>query len=229
MKRLTAWSFSRWSKYDTCPQQAKYTYIDKLPEPESPALANGSQVHDVLAAYVRGDLPLNDPVPGWTYFESLLKQLRSLDPIVEAEWGYTRAWGPTGWFGSDTWFRSKLDAAVLYLDDGEADVVDYKTGKPRPKDSQEQGELYFLSVLRRYPQVQRVTVRFWYLDVGVEMPADQRETVYRFDRSMAAGLMDKWTKRAERMLSDAIMPPKPGQHCKWCSFAKSSGGPCKYG
>lgn len=226
-KPLTAWSFSRWSKYDTCPQQLKFSAIDKHPEPESPALANGAQVHDVLAAYCRGDLPPNDPVPGWTYFADLLKQLRSMDPLVEQEWGYNRTWGPTGWYGNDTWFRSKLDAALIY--DSEADVVDFKTGKPRFKDAGEQAELYFLSIVKRYRNVRAVTVRFWYLDVGVEMPESDREKVFRFSVDMAPDLMAKWTKRAERMLSDKIMPPKPGQHCRWCAFAKSSGGPCKYG
>lgn len=221
---MKAWSYSRYNTYETCPLQAKYKFVEKRPEPPSPALENGDAVHKTLSQYMRGDLPVNEPVPGWTYFAKLLQDLRSLEPLVEQEWGYTSEWKPTGWFGSDAWFRSKLDAAVVY-DDGDADVIDFKTGKPYEKATAQQSELYFLSIVCRYPQVQRVTVRFWYLDV----PQEGKESVYRFTREMAAEMLKRWTKRAEKMLSDRIMAPLPGQHCKWCPFAKSKGGPCKYG
>jgi CRISPR/Cas system-associated exonuclease Cas4 (RecB family) len=222
---LNAWSFSRWSSYETCPRQCKYKNVDKLPEPESPALENGTSVHNTLSQYVRGDLPENTPVPGWTYFEGLLRDLRSLEPqLVEEEWGYTADWKPTGWFAKNVWFRSKLDVALDY-DDGDVDVIDFKTGKPYETATSQQAELYALSVFCRYLHAQRVKVRFWYVDVAQE----GKETIYRFERGMAADLLKKWTKRAEKMLNDAIMAPLPGQHCKWCSFAKSKGGPCKYG
>jgi CRISPR/Cas system-associated exonuclease Cas4 (RecB family) len=221
---LTAWSFSRYSTYDTCPLQARYKFVDKLPEAPSYALENGASVHNTLSQYIRGDLPANEPVPGWTYFEKLLRELRELEPIVEQEWGYTKEWTPTGWFGNDTWFRSKLDAMLDY-EDGDVDVIDFKTGRPREKESAQQAELYFLSIVCRYYHVQRVKVRFWSLDVEQK----GKESIYRFDRSMAPEMLKRWTTRAEKMLNDRIMAPLPGQHCKWCSFAKSKGGPCKYG
>lgn len=223
-KPLTAWSYSRLSTYEKCPKQAEYKYIEKLPEPESPALENGKRVHETIAQYLRGDLPANDPIPGWTYFASLFRQLRDLEPLVEQEWGFTRTWDATGWFGRDTWFRSVLDAGLIY-EDGTADVIDFKTGKPYEQDTAKQAELYAISVARRYPQVRTITVRFWYVDLAQE----GKEAVYRFNADMVPALLAKWTERAERMLTDKIFAPKPGQHCKWCAFAKSAGGPCKYG
>lgn len=221
---MNAWSFSRWNDYDKCPQKAKFKYVDKIKEPENSAMANGSAVHDTVAAYLRRDLPENDPIPGWTYFEKLYKELRSLKPLVEQEWGFTKKWTPTGWFGNDTWFRSKLDSAVVY-DDDSADVIDIKTGKPHPEDTSSQGELYAISIFLRYAQVQRVAIRFWYVD----LPQEGREVVYRFTRDMLSDIVSRWTKRAERMLSDARMVPRPGMQCKWCFYAKSNNGPCKYG
>lgn len=219
---LTAWSFSRWKTYNTCPAQAKFRYVDKVPEPSSDAMDRGTEVHTQIAQYLRGDI--EGPIPGWTYFESLFRQLRALNPLVEQEWGYNSKWGITGWFGSDTWFRSKLDTAVLY-EDFTADVVDFKTGKPRPDETALQAELYALSVFARYAVATHVTVRFWYLD----LEQAGKEVVYRFSKAMVPALLDKWTKRGEKMLNDTIMAPIPGQHCKWCPFAKSTGGPCKYG
>lgn len=225
MTLLTAWSYSRLSAYEKCALQAKFKYIDKLPEPTSDALERGSQDHETLAQYLRGDqdAALN-AIPGWAHFGSLLNDLRSLEPQVEQQWGFNRAWEPTGWFGKDTWFRSVLDAALVYGDDT-GDVIDFKTGKPYPQDTAKQAELYAISMVRRYPALTHVTVRFWYVD-----PQQKgAEAVYRFSHDQAEAAMPKWEKKAERMLSDEIMAPRPGEHCKWCPFAKTKGGPCKYG
>lgn len=229
MTVLTAWSYSRLSTYEKCALQAKFKYIDKLPEPSSFALENGSRVHDQLAQYLRGDLPEDNPyapsvIPGWTYFGRLLNDLRGLNPEVEQQWGYDRAWKPTGWFGKDTWFRSVLDASLVY-DDNTADVIDFKTGKPYAADTAKQAELYAVSMVRRFHNLTHVTVRFWYLDLAQK----GAEAVYRFSREQAEAAMPAWKKKANRMLSDEIMAPRPGEHCKWCPFAKSKGGPCKYG
>lgn len=224
-KKATAWSYSRYSCYKTCGAQYNFRYNEKLPEESNPAMERGEEVHKLLAAYVRKDIPAYNPrdtapIPGWTYFGELLNELRDMDVLVEQEWGFTDRWKPTGWFGDDTWFRSKLDVGLVY-DDGTADVIDYKTGKERAEHG-EQAELYALSVFCRYGQIKNLVVRFWYLDSG-------GESVHRFSQDMAESLLKKWTKRAEKMLMDSLLVPSPGYHCKWCSYAASKGGPCRYG
>lgn len=218
MGLINAWSYSRWSTYDKCPKQAQFKYVDKLSEEENAAMIGGKEAHDEIAEYLRGDR--QGPVRGWEHFQVLFEQLRDLEPLIEQQWGFRVNWTPTGWFAKDTWFRSVLDAAVIY-DDATADVVDHKTGKSHPSHAQ-QAELYAVSVFLRYPHVARVTVRFWYLDSGAE-------SVYRFGKRDADGIIATWTKRAQKMLSDTLLAPRPGAHCNWCSFAKSKGGPCKYG
>lgn len=219
MGLIKAWSYSRWSDYDKCPRLAKYKHVDKLQEPENDAMIGGKEAHDEVAAYIRGDHP--GPVRGWKYFKALFDQLRELRALVEQQWGFTKEWRTTtSWFGNSTWFRSVLDACVVY-DDNTADVVDHKTGKPYPTHAQ-QAELYAVSVFIRYAQVQRVTVRFWYLDSG-------EESIFRFARTDMQDIIDRWTKRTRPMLNDEIMAPKPGHHCGRCAFSKSAGGPCSYG
>jgi hypothetical protein len=222
MGLIKAWSYSRWSTYDTCPLQAKFKFIDKIPEDENAAMIRGSKAHDDLAAYLRGDIP-DDVAPGmigWDHFGELLEGLRELEPLVEQQWGFNSKWCPTGWFGKDTWLRVVLDSAVLY-EDGSADVVDHKTGKARNEHAR-QAELYAVAMMLRYPSVNQVTVRFWYLDHG-------SESVYRFGKIDVEGLVAKWSARVKPMLNDTIFAPKPGQHCKWCYQAKSVGGACRYG
>jgi hypothetical protein len=222
-KRVTAWSYSRWSDHAKCAALYKYKYIEKLPEAESEALERGSAVHLQIAQYLRGDLPPNDPIAGWTYFEALYRELRDMDPSIEQEWGFTDRWTPTGWFADDTWFRSKLDCFLPY-DDDTADIIDFKTGKPRPETSM-QAELYAVSAFRKRKNLQAVTVRFWYVDLEQE----GKEVVYRFNREMAGEIIAKWTKRAEKVLMDKIFAPNPAYHCNWCAYSKKKGGPCKYG
>jgi hypothetical protein len=220
MGLITAWSYSRFSDYDKCPQLAKFKHVDKLKIEENDAMRGGSEAHEDAAAFIRGDHPGGEELRGWKHFANLFTQLRELEPLVEQQWGFTKDWKPTSWFGKSTWFRSVLDVCLVY-EDNTADVVDHKTGKEYPSHAQ-QAELYAISVFLRYTQVQRVTVRFWYLDSGAE-------SVFRFARSDAPEIIERWTKRVQRMLSDKILAPKPGEHCKWCDFAKSKGGPCKYG
>ena len=217
-KRITAWSYSRWQDYEKCPRLAKYKHVDKLREPDNPAMGRGLVVHDELADYLSkgGEIP----EAGRQYYTTLLQELRALDPIHDQEWGFTNRWQVTGWFAKDTWFRSKLDVCIVY-DDNTADVVDFKTGKDAPSHML-QAELYAVSVFIRYANVSHVTVRFWYLDHGPE-------SVYRYSRSDLKELQAKWEKRTLPMLNDEIFAPRPGQHCKYCYQAKSVGGLCQFG
>lgn len=217
-KRITAWSYSRWADYDKCPQLAKFKHVDRLKEPENPAMENGNKVHNELAEYLSkgGDVPES----GRKHFADLVRQLRELQPIHDQEWGYTSDWNVTGWFAKDTWFRSKLDVCVVY-DDNTCDVVDFKTGKDSVTHAL-QAELYAASVFLRYKNISHITVRFWYLDLGTE-------SVFRFSKSDLGELLSKWEKRTKPMLSDEIFAPKPGRHCGYCAFAKSKDGPCAFG
>lgn len=221
--KIIAWSYSRWADYEKCPQLAKFKHVDKLKEPENDAMKGGLLAHDSLAdfltAYPVSVQVLEVPEVG-KKFVDLLRQLAELQPLHDQDWGFTNQWRPTGWFAKDCWFRSKLDSAVVY-DDNTADVVDFKTGKESPTHAQ-QAELYAISVFVRYAQVSHVTARFWYLDHGTE-------SVFRFSRSDLDELIAKWEKRVEPMLNDTIFAPRPGKHCKWCAFAKSQQGPCKFG
>lgn len=226
---VVAWSYSRFSDYDRCAALYGYKHVQKLAEEENAAMERGNIVHKTLAQYVRGDIPLENPmstapIPGWTYFGNLLNELREMDPLVEQEWGFTNRWRATGWFSNDTWFRSKLDVGLIY-EDNTAEVIDFKTGKKRPE-HKKQAELYAISLMCRYPQIESVSVRYWYLDVRERKDA---ETVYRFSKENAVSLLKLWTSRAEKMLADKILAPNPGAHCGWCSYSKSKNGPCKYG
>jgi len=220
MNAITAWSYSRAALWEECPLKFKLKHIDKMPETQSPAMARGDKIHKQMAAYVMG----TGPAPAEAAkFDRLSKELAGMPAevkCVEQQWGFSKSWRPVGWFGKDTWLRVILDAGVVYPD-GTADVVDFKTGKKYGSNN-DQMELFALATFCRFPHVSDVTTRLWYLDSGEEEVAEFKQD----DRGL---MIDKWEQRVAPMFADTVFAPRPNDKCRWCSFAKSKGGPCKFG
>lgn len=227
-KRLIrAWSFSRLFQYERCPRSAKHKFVDKLEDPPGPAMARGSQIHDLAETYVKqGDV---QEVPYQLgVFGDEFKDLREryaqqgegrLD--VEAELAFTASWEVTGWFDKDAWCRVKID--LLDLDPPEEAeeqprVVDYKTGTPKGYHEQQLG-LYALASMVAWDDLEEVSAELWYLDTG-----DIVSRVY--GRDEVGDLREHWEGRARQLLEDVSFPKKPGNHCRWCPFHRSKGGPC---
>lgn len=217
--KVTSWSYSRLSDFETCPRRFRYKHLDKLPEPRGPSLERGIRVHEDCAAFLAGKL--RQPTSEIESFGvGMFEMLRSLNPFVEQQWGFTAKWRQTGWFAADTWLRVALDAAVLYPDDTGL-AVDHKTGK-KYGSNDDQMELYALAFMCRYPQVKKVETRLWYLDSGDEEIAE-------FTADDKSALREKWNRRAAGMLSEQVFPARPNPKCRFCAFAKGAGGPCEFG
>ena len=218
----TTWSFSRWQTWENCPLKYKLQFVDKLPVPQSPAMARGNDVHKALAAYLggEGDLPpeVKDPFQKQLYAEMRAQPAK----LVEQQWGFDRRWGQTQWFGKAVWLRSILDVAIFYEDDS-AHVVDHKTGKVYG-DNADQMELFGLTMFERFPLKTKngVKTTLVYVDAGQEQSQD-------FLAADAAPLRIKWESRAERMLADRQFMARPNEKCRFCPFSRSAGGQCRFG
>ena len=216
MKRPTAWSYSAYALYSQCPLKYKLEKIDKLPQPENPAFVKGHAWHKKAENFLRG---VEKTLPAeLVKFELSFQQLKTLEPLVEQQWGFDAGWKPTEWFGKDTWFRSVADAAVLYPDNT-AETIDHKTGKAYDT-NEEQIETQALSVMCRYSEVKSVTARLWYLETG-------QEVVREFGVSQRDELKAKWAAKVGPMFADTRFAPRPNSRCRWCAFSKYAGGPCK--
>jgi RecB family exonuclease len=218
--KITAWSFSRWSTYDNCPFQARCRYIDKLPEPEGPALVRGGAIHKIAEDYVSGPrtkkrMPL-DLVTFVDEFHALRKERRYVR--TELQLAFTSDWKLTGWFDHDTWLRVKIDA--LKKISSHLTIIDYKTGRVR-EGYEPQLELYALAGFLGYDDARTIDTQLWFLDHGVQK--DERYTAEQLEM-----LRETWTERVRPMLRDRRFDPNPGDHCRWCAFSKSKGGPCKF-
>jgi len=216
--KLEQWSYSRYALYKQCPAKAKYKHIDKLPDPGSPAMERGTEIHALAERYAKGDLK---KLPAeLAKFKAEFLALKKLNPLCEQEWAFTKEWKPTGWFDKECWVRVKTDAAYE-LESGEAHVIDHKTGKVRTGEYAEQMELYALAGLLMFPKARQVWTRLWYLDHGEEETA-------LFMRKDLPMLIRKWNARTKPMLSDERFAPRPGYYCGWCPYSKEKGGPCKF-
>lgn len=221
--QITAWSFSRLGDYRNCPQKAKFKVIDKLKEPESDAMAEGTRVHKLAEDYTLSTKAKPALPKELKLFAEEFKVLRKLAGVeCEAEWTFTKEWTRTGWFDGNAWLRIKVDAHCYDPVQKRVLVVDHKTGKMRDKD-REQLELYALAAMLIYPEATGVDCQLWYLTLGELITENfevQKDTVKK--------LRAKWEKNAKPMLTDRKFKPTPNALCRWCHFRKQNGGPCEF-
>lgn len=241
--RITAWSYSRETDYEGCPAKCKFKSIDKLPEPKSDSMTEGSCIHMLCQSYTTGAVgKLFDEIAEYAAeFESAAKgklpselecfaeEFKALRKIkkklmVEQELAFTRTWDPTEWFamhGPDAaWCRIKMD--LLYQDSPTtAQMVDYKTGKVDAK-HKDQLSLYAIGAFLSLPAtVTRVDCSLWFLKHGDVMSQ-------AYSRDQLPALIKTWEKRVAKMLKDTSFKPTPGNSCRWCPYSKEKGGPCKF-
>ena len=217
--RITRWSFSRWSTYETCAFRAKLLYLEGRKESSGPAAKRGVEIHTKAEKYLAGKPKLRLPAE-LKKFDKFVKALKKETTLqVEQDWAFNEGWLVTSWMDADAWLRMKLDA--FYIAPGQRGVVvDWKTGKVYDK-HKDQGNLYALAALIRNPELKEVDVIFAYLDSGIKQE-------WNYQRTEMQELKDYWRRKTKAMLKDRAFVACPSYACRWCSFAKAVGGPCQY-
>ena len=220
-RKITQWSYSRWKTYTSCPRKAKYCYIDRLPQPSSPAMDRGTAIHKMAEDFLRGTHKAAKKE--LRHFKAEFTQMRVMGAKPELEMAFSKTWKPTGWFDAETWVRIKVDAlAVRQTGQGhhEVLVIDFKTGK-KYDDHNEQLSLYALGGMLANDLADKVRTQLWYLDSGEVL-----EDSYNY--SQLEALKSQWIRQTKPMLSDTKFAPLPSRSCLWCPFSKAKGGPCEF-
>jgi len=230
---IKQWSFSKLSVFEQCKFRAKLQYVDKIPEPERPlppgktehANDRGSRIHDSAEFYIRNNCKL---IPELSKFEQEFEALKTLFKAgkvsLEGEWAHDREWLPAAWNSSTTWLRLKLDAFV-HVSKTHAVVIDYKTGRLYGNEIKhaEQGQLYMASVFVRYPELETVTVEFWYTD-------QDDITSVTYTRAQGTHFLKKYTNKGDLITSCTDFPANPNIFsCKWCPYGPKGTGHCTKG
>lgn len=215
---VDSWSFSALEQYELCPAQYAYQRIAKIPTKPKRYFEKGLRVHKQLEAFVisRGTIWLTDEVKKEVDF---VKEVANLNAPIEVEqkWGFAKDWARTSW--DRAWFRVVIDVLFSHAD-WTADIVDWKTGGKRDE-SKDQMELSALSVLWRR-NVSDVTTHLVYVEKGGHLVAD-------YSYAQRAELTAKWEARAAKLFEETEWRPRPSDKCALCDYAKSKGGPCRYG
>jgi CRISPR/Cas system-associated exonuclease Cas4 (RecB family) len=229
-KKVTAWSFSRYSDYKACPAKFKYKHLDKLQEPPNAAMARGTAIHKLAEDYVKGELRT---LPAeLKLFAPEFKKLRAEKvKFVEDSWAFRSDWTETTWNDwTGCWLRVKLDAAYTNVKHNALVVIDHKTGKYREEKNSEyleQLELYGVAGLVQHPNIDVVSPRLWYIDHGKIHPDPDEEEIEYFRKDEKL-LRKKWEAKVKPMFTDSSFKPTPGAACTYCHYRKSNGGPCKF-
>lgn len=229
---LTAWSFSRYMDWRACPAKFAYKHLQKLPEPPSPAMARGAEIHKMAEDYTNGKL--RTLPQELAHFKDRFAKLRKEKvKMVEEQWAFKADWTLTSWNDwSGCWLRVKLDVAYINVEHNALVPIDHKTGKFREEKNEEyllQLDLYGTAGFAQVPTVDIASPRLWYLDLGRVYPdPEQDEPEIEFLKKDARAMQKKWEARVAPMFRDRTFKPTPGDACRFCHYRKSNRGPCKY-
>lgn len=250
-KKITSWSFSRYSMYVQCAFKAFLVFIKKEKEPKNDAMERGNQIHEAAEHFIKGliarvpaelKLVADDLKRLRKLFKDRLKLgLKGMAPVVEEQWCWTKEWVETQWDNWNyVWVRVKIDVG-WWETETRFRVRDWKTGKFREDKNNEyleQLELYALAVLLKFEHCQEVVPDLSYVDQGIIYPPEDEPMI--FTRKDIPRLKKLWEKRVKPLLNDVKFAPRPNQFCPGCYFNSSTtygfgknkkskpAGPCKF-
>jgi RecB family exonuclease len=227
-------SFSRLSRFETCPLSYKLHYIDKRqPEPGLP-LRFGKLIHAVIERLVREAVddersgPLSEDRAlalyrdGWTaegltgvdVFQEGLEILQRFvreqavlehRNVLAVEKEFRLPVGPFTVLG----YIDRVDC----LDGETVEIIDYKTNRQLfardEVDTSLQMSLYDLAARRLWPWVKKVKLTFWMLRHGIRQQTDR--TPEQLDAALAyVETLGKQTETATQY------PPRLNTNCSYC-------------
>lgn len=229
LRTITAWSFSRLVEdYEPCHYKAYLLFVEKRPKPDrkdeksEQMRLRGKVVHEGAEQFVRGERV--DIVPELESRAQKLHEYRAYfeqgKAEVEQDWAFNQDWTPTGWFDADAWSRIKLDVFINFGAEGIVD--DWKTGKKFGNEVKhaQQGQLYGIGAFMRYPELEKVKVRFTYVD-----HPPKTDTEREYTRAVLMRMLPSWNSRGLAMTTATSFPAKPSKiACRFCPFGPNNGG-----
>lgn len=221
MSLIKNWSYSAFQTWSSCAAKYKYSRIDRLPEPPSPAMERGNSIHLKCESYLKGTL--YGMPPEMEKFREEFQELKARGAVAEQDWAFDRSWEPVPW--KEGWLRGKADAHLVEGDT--LYIVDFKTGGIYDA-HKSQGELYSVMGYCMYPEVKNFHVEFWYLDKD-----SLGNSPFTYSLKTVKKMGARWNERALQMMDETEFNPYPSKDgCRWCPFrsdktlANGEPGPC---
>jgi hypothetical protein len=225
---LNAWSFSRLYTYRRCPAWFKYQNLDKVPQPPVPAMERGSTLHKRLEVFIKDPAKRRLPTE-FKLIAPMMRKIAKLNPRAELELAFDPKWRQVDWFAPTVRLRIKIDL-IYHSSPDVLCIVDYKSGRIKPEEHQEQLRLYKLAALLTEAKgVSAITTGVWYIDhesvprLLSTTTADSYATTLKSEQRY-------WEGAAKALVADRRFKPTPGPNCAWCpysfrKFNSATGGP----
>lgn len=218
MGKPIAHSYTSITSFETCPRRHYLLRVVKaVVEPPSEALTWGNTVHKALENRLRDKTRLPQGMASYEPYAAKL-EAKPGELLVEEPIALDADLKRVDWWDKTAWLRGKLDVAVV---NGQtAGIFDWKTGKRKPDNDQMQ--LFAALALTVYPEVEKVTTGFIWLQDG----KFDKEV---FTRDQKFGIWQNFLPRIERIESAHAQdkwPPKPSGLCRaWCPVGRKL---CEY-
>jgi len=205
------WSYSSLKLFEQCPRKYYHLRVAKDFKEDDNAehLMYGKRFHEAAEHYIRSGTPLPEY---FLFAKSALDGLNQFpgEKLCEHPMGITKDLRPCTFDSPEVWFRGIADLLILNRAQGEARVVDYKTGKSAKYADPDQLELMSLCVFKHFPEIKRVKSGLLFVIANSLVKS-------RCDVSQQTVLWEKWTTRHQRLkiaMDNDVWNPRPSGLCR---------------
>lgn len=204
------WSYSMVKDFDTCPKQYYHKRILKeIPFVETEQIRYGNEFHKAVELYINDEIAL----PKHFEFakEAVDKLLTRGDfYVAEIEGAVTEDSVPTRYWGSDAWYRAKVDLFIRNQEKKIGYAIDWKTGGNPNYADPNQLEANSLILFRKYPEIDKIKG-------GLFFVLKSKLLTYEFHKKDYPQIWSKWVKKHKRVVDahkTGVFNPRPSGLCK---------------
>jgi len=204
-----AHSFSSLEMFEACPKRFYHLRVAKDVKPEDSAASEaGTRDHEALEHCIKDGTPLP---PHLQKHEQKVRLIREsgYEVVAEQELAINKELEPCEWWHPDVLLRVKADVA-LYTGTRAA-VLDWKTGKRRPKPFQL--ELGAMAQWIHFPKIKSTEAAFLWLK---EDASDKYSYTREEDYERILAKFTRKVDKVEEVAAEGVWQAKPGYHCNWC-------------
>lgn len=203
-----AWSYSAVDLYELCAK--KYYHlkvIHDVKDDDSSYSKEGKLIHKALKERVIDDIPL--PLP-YRYMEPMAHRfaIHTGEKHGEVQLALDRNFQPCDWFDKNVYVRSIID--LLITKGNNALVVDWKTGKVRPK--YDQIKLAAAVLSKQMPELKKFSLAFVWVKhrelTGIKIEVGDLDEVW-------ADYLER-ADEIEAAIKTTTFPATEGPLCRYC-------------
>lgn len=226
-------SYSKITKYETCPLSFKYAYVLNIPTPDNASLSFGIAIHETLFDYhskksMGKNISLEDLLNVYKnkwiplgYLEQEHEKLRfeSGEKLL-TEYFNKHKDENIKHLGLEKWFNIKIGKEKFIgkidridkLPSGGVEIVDYKTGSAKEQgdiDKDEQLAFYTIGAQEALGlKVEKLS--YYYLEDGIKLSTTRTQEQLEKTREKTEEVVNEMKK--------GKFEPKSGMHCMWCDY-----------